>query len=207
MDSFADPILSILLILSKGVSRIQPPATHRLPSLWAQRPLVAMLEQQPPFDLGDLSAEFSARRTAPRHRFAQIDEAHGVPSRLLHQESSRRLAGRLAGQFVCRRAESREDRVVSDSLEPVFRIGEIGLAAMHDSVPVAATGRGQSLADAVRLVEKIVDQPQARQAAAGHFAIGRDAAAEQAILVQLLKPRPESLLGRSGAERAKQVHG
>ena len=52
---------------------------------------------------------------------------------------------------------------------PVFRVRRIGLAAMKNSMPERPFWRVQLLANAVRLVETIEPQPQARCAGAGHI--------------------------------------
>ena len=54
---------------------------------------------------------------------------------------------------------------------PVFTVSEIALHAVHDSVPVTALGRRNVLADRVRTIEEIVQQPKSRQTAFGHAGI------------------------------------
>src|SRR5689334_9996474 len=52
--------------------------------------------------------------------------------------------------------ETGEDRMPADAAKPVLGVGEIGLAPMHDAMPVAAFDLVELLTDGVRLIEKIV---------------------------------------------------
>src|SRR5260370_31392326 len=61
--------------------------------------------------------------------------------------------------------------MVPDPLEPVLRVGVIRLAPMHEAMPVTAGGGMDFLTQGVRLVQKIVVQPQRGQAALGHVLI------------------------------------
>ncbi len=54
---------------------------------------------------------------------------------------------------------------------PVFAVSKIAFHAMHDPVPVTSLGRVNILADRMGSIEKIVQQPKARQAALGHAVI------------------------------------
>ena len=54
----------------------------------------------------------------------------------------------------------------ANAAEPILRVGEIALAAMHHAVPERAGGRLDVLTDRVRPVELVVHQPDARDRAA-----------------------------------------
>ena len=81
----------------------------------------------------------------------------------------------------------------ADPAKPVLGVGEIALAPVHDTVPVAAFATVQGLADPVRLVEEVVVEPQPGEARAGQLAMARRLPIEQEHLVQgaqLVERRP-----------------
>lgn len=62
--------------------------------------------------------------------------------------------------------------MLAHAAEPILGVREIAFAAVHDAVPEAA-GRGvDALADGVRLIKKIMQQPDAGEAAGGHVGVG-----------------------------------
>ena len=86
------------------------------------------------------------------------------------------LQGSLAGVDELERipiAQLRENRVLAHLAEPILGIGKIALAAVHDAVPETPLGRGNALGNRMRLVKKIVHQPDACQAAARHVLVDK----------------------------------
>ena len=61
---------------------------------------------------------------------------------------------------------------------PVMAVGEISFAPVQNRMPVAAAGSFDFLAQAMRLVEKIVTQPQAGATAKPHVAVVQKATGE-----------------------------
>lgn len=65
-----------------------------------------------------------------------------------------------------------EHWVISDFPIPVLTVPEIAFQAMHDCVPEASFGGVDFLADSMRLIEEIVQQPKTGQAALRQILIG-----------------------------------
>src|SRR5262245_29264262 len=84
--------------------------------------------------------------------------------------------------------------------EPILGVAVVGLAAVHDSVPVAAVDGLDFLADLVRLVEEIVPQPEGRKETVSRVTIDTVFAAERSLHRERFKPRTQSLVWRPGTK-------
>ena len=106
-------------------------------------------------------------------RLAQIDKRERIPrvaaDESIFSDARIRVSAASLGRTLADRVEH---RMPADAAEPILRVREIALAAMHDRVPEAARRRVDPLADGVRLVQIIVQQPHARHAARGHVVVG-----------------------------------
>src|SRR5687768_5721155 len=94
--------------------------------------------------------------------------------------------------------------MLADAAEPVFGVFAVGLATVHDAVPVAAGWARQRLADLVRLVEKIETQPEAREAGLGHRLVNdlvRGKSRGEVERFERLSHRSNGLAGAEGVER------
>jgi hypothetical protein len=103
--------------------------------------------------------------------FAEINEGESVPVGLIRDELGPFVCTGFASDLLGGRTQSRKDFVLANSAEPVFGIGEIWLSAVHDAVPIAAGGCVNILADRVRIVQKVVQEPQPRDATGCHISI------------------------------------
>src|SRR5690606_37549421 len=81
--------------------------------------------------------------------------------------------------------------------EPVLGVGVIAFAAMHDAVPEAARRRLDILADAVRFVEEIVDQPQSGEAAGRGFRVVDFSAWHELVSVEVGELRTQVFIRRT----------
>ena len=59
--------------------------------------------------------------------------------------------------------ETIENWMLAHAAKPILGIGEIAFATMHDSVPIAAIGCLDRLTQRVRVIQKIVQQPNTAQ--------------------------------------------
>lgn len=166
---------------------------------------IGIVKQQLPFKESDALHERFGRSLCAGNPFAQIDESIGVPVvRFGKKEGIGNevaiLRERQLGRF------SRKlgiNRVLADLAEPIFRVRPIGLAAMHDAVPITAGGRVNVLADRVRTVEKIEQQPQAAKAALGHVSFLYRLASEKFFDGQLFEERSGPADDRIGQQRIR----
>ena len=98
--------------------------------------------------------------------FALIDE-------IVRVEAARQL---LVERF--------EHPVLADAAEPILAVAKVSFHAMHNPVPVAALGRFDVLADRVRTIQFIVQQPQPATTACRHVLVS-DGARETAVAIKV----------------------
>ena len=146
----------------------------------------AVIEEQTPFELleADGSGVFGAF-FIPLDCFNQIDKCIGIPA-----------AGDEAEEgFVGREGVKDLTRVVGHLLKngmggaagvPVFAVGKIAFAAVHDGVPEAAGSGLERLADVMGFIKPVVPEPEA-----GEHSVGVVLTAEEA---------GEELFGGGGGE-------
>jgi len=153
----------------------------RTSRLFADRGVVAVVEQGLPLDLLQVDTNGLVARLAFERGLASIDECERVPFT----------------RVLCAMGDSRERGMLADAAEPVLRIPEIAFAAMHDSMPETAGGRVDVLADFVRIVEAVVQQPDAGDAARGHFGVGglRPFVCKRGTRVELFESSPRAGVG------------
>src|SRR5688572_6728137 len=98
--------------------------------------------------------------------------------------------------------------MLPDPPEPILGIPVIGLAAVHDGVPVAPLKSVDILADAVRLVEKVLPQPECRDAALGEVVVDPFVAGKERFLGERLQgsSNREIRLARSQLGQAIGAH-
>jgi hypothetical protein len=121
---------------------------------------ITVVEEELPFDLSNVAGELAGGRFATGNGLAQVDEGERVP--IGGSEMGRCAFRLLFNKLSSLLAEWTEHGMLPDAMEPVFRVAVVGLAAVHDAVPVAAIGGANVLADAVRLVQKVMSQPKCR---------------------------------------------
>src|SRR5712692_176385 len=98
------------------------------------------------------------------HLFTGVDEAERIPRRSgldFRQSVARNLDGSLP--------QRREDLVPPDAPEPIRRVREIRLLAMHEAVPVASRRIMDLLRNRVRLVQTREVQVQTASRSFGEF--------------------------------------
>src|SRR6185436_5771733 len=132
----------------------------------------AVLKEQVPFGPSDAAGEqlgTFVSRLAAGERFAQVDEAVGIPGGLLEKvrHALRKLVLRSFRKLASGNCQRLKDGMLADTAEPVLRVSEVGLATVQNAVPVAAVRGFNLLADGVGLVQKIVEQPECGETAAG----------------------------------------
>ena len=110
--------------------------------------MVTVVEQQLPLHLLNPPARCGVRPAAAYGRLTGVDEAKRIPLVGCQQMLFAQLAYLVGDQMV--------NRMVAHFAKPVFGVGEVAFAAMHDAVPVASRGGGNALTNRVRLVEEIV---------------------------------------------------
>ena len=126
------------------------------------RRAIAVVEQQFPLGLLDIEAQLAVARFG-RERPPRTDRRTRTdPTRRHVGEFLRNSHPRLADGSSATLADRIKHRMPADAAEPVLGVREIALAAVHDRVPEAARRRVDPLADRVRLVQTIVQQPHAR---------------------------------------------
>src|SRR5262245_47730792 len=125
--------------------------------LFADRGVVAVVEQGFPLDLLQVETSCHVARLAFERGLTSIDKSERVP----------------LTRLLCALGNCRERRMLADAAEPILRVPEIAFAAMHDSVPETAGCGVDVLADFVRVVEAVVEQPNTGDAARSHFGVGR----------------------------------
>jgi len=117
------------------------------------------VEEKLPFEELHLAGKVFVGRTSAADTFAKIDELMGGAIGVAD-------FGRMG-------LEEFEDGMRPHSPPPVFAVRGVGLPSMHEGMPVAAGGGVQVLADLVRFVEKVVQQPQARKTGGGYISTVR----------------------------------
>src|SRR5690349_11011054 len=102
-------------------------------------------------------------------RFAEVDETVGIPGSLLAKVRHvlRKIVFRSFRKVASSLRQRLKDGMLADAAEPVFRVPVVRLAAMHDAVPVTAVRGINLLADGMGLVEKVMEEPEGGEAAAG----------------------------------------
>lgn len=127
-------------------------------------------EQQLPLKLLHSAAE--AVVAAADGGLAGIDQAERIECpRWKNQAQCACVA--LSGKRLDLRSQIIKYRMSSDLMEPILRVREIPFAAMHHAMPETTAGGLDLLADRVRFVQKIVQQPDAGQTAARHIEIDK----------------------------------
>src|SRR5262249_13385024 len=123
-------------------------------------PPMAAIEQQLHFAELDPPTEQLTVRAGPALALAPINEFERIPP-------AAQLQSQL-GRIGCERLVH---RVRLDSRKRVRGVARMRFTAVHDPVLVGTDPSGQVLADGVRLVTKVVVQPEATEAAERGFSI------------------------------------
>lgn len=118
-----------------------------------------VFKQRDPFDDCD-GMQFVVRGSSVEFGLAAIDKIFGSPN-------GRRLARTNPGR------NSFQYRVLANTPVPIFGIRKIPFKPMHDGVPETSFGCVDALADRVRVVKEIVQQPCSAQTALGHVMVCR----------------------------------
>ena len=122
-----------------------------------------MIEQESPFELleGDCQAMAGVGWFVV-NGFHEIDERTGVPS-LAGQSEDRFVGGITSNHIIRAHRERGIDWVVLASCQPIFAVGKIPLAPVHDGVPEGSSRAVDLLRERVRFIQKIMPEPETRQ--------------------------------------------
>ena len=173
-----------------------------------ERLAMAMSKQQFPFGLGDSPQDLAFLcfdRPSCRLGGEPIDEVECVPAAQRQEFFAVIPGSNLLRQGLRRLEHGRVDGVLAHAPKPILGVTEIAFAAMHDSVPVATAGGLDLLADRVRSVEVVGQQPCSGQAKLGHLAISNRLLAKSLFKGGGLQLPPQAVLGRARVERPAAV--
>src|SRR4051812_2332009 len=98
-------------------------------------------------------------------------------------------------------------RMLTDAAEPVLGVSEVAFSPVYNRVPEAAGGRLDGLADLVRLVQVVVQQPNAGDAAFGHLPVDDASVRKRRLDRQLFERSKRTSIRPTGVESATPVAG